>query len=234
MVNPDAGAIGLTHLGFIMDGNRRWAVGSSRPKLDGHAAGYDALIRVMTRCVELNIKYVTVYAFSTENWSRSKQEVDRIMQLMFRGIIDDLHIFTDKNVRLRFLGSREKLSRSLLAKMDEAEQTTAGFAKSTLSVCFNYGGQTEIVEACRAIVSSGVSPEMVDADLITKNIYHPDIPPLDMIVRTSGEHRLSNFMLWRSAYAEILFIDKFWPDMTVADVDEIVTRFSESERRFGH
>jgi len=221
------------HIGFIVDGNRRWAKKHGLPNYEGHLAGYNTVQEIVTATFEAGVEYVTCYIFSTENWKRSEDEVSKLMGLILRLLTSDLPIFEKNNIRLRVIGSRDKVNDKILAAIDNAESVTANNTAGTLAICFNYGGQLEIVDAVKKIVQSGVSAEDVTTDLIARNIYAPEIPPIDIVVRTSGEQRLSNFMLWRAAYSEMLFIPKMWPDMTRDDVTDIINEFSNRSRRFG-
>lgn len=221
------------HIGYIVDGNRRWAKKHGLPRYEGHLAGYNALQEVVTASFDAGITYVSAYTFSTENWKRSKDEVSKLLGLTLRLLTADLHLFEERNIRLRILGSREGLSAKIIKAIDNAEARTADNTAGTLAVCFNYGGQLEIVEACKKIIQSGVSAEMVTPELIEQHLYAPDVPPIDLLVRTSGEQRLSNFMLWRVAYSELLFLEKLWPDMTKNDVADILKEYARRSRRFG-
>jgi undecaprenyl diphosphate synthase len=221
------------HIGFIVDGNRRWAKSHGIPAYEGHLAGYNALKDIAFEVLDAGIEYMSVYAFSTENHKRSKDEVSKLMGLLIRVLKSDLHIFQDKNIRLLVLGSPDGLSDKILKAIDDAQEATKDNTSGTLLMCFNYGGQLEIAEAVKKIVQSGVGPEEVTTDLIADNLYAPEIPPLDVMVRSSGEKRISNFMLWRVAYSELIFIDKMWPDMTKVDVADILKEYGKRQRRFG-
>ncbi|PIQ70865.1 di-trans,poly-cis-decaprenylcistransferase [Candidatus Saccharibacteria bacterium CG11_big_fil_rev_8_21_14_0_20_41_19] len=221
------------HIGFIVDGNRRWAKQHGLPTYEGHLAGYNTVQEIVTATFEAGVEFVTCYIFSTENWKRSEDEVSKLMGLILRLLTSDLPIFEKNNIRLRVIGSRDKVSDKILAAIDNAESVTAHNNAGTLAICFNYGGQLEIVDAVKKIIQSGVSAGDVTRELISRNIYAPEIPPVDIVVRTSGEQRLSNFMLWRAAYSEMLFIPKMWPDMSSDDVTEIIEEFSNRSRRFG-
>jgi len=221
------------HIGYIVDGNRRWAKQHGLPTYEGHLAGYNTLQDVLIETLDRGVKYASAYVFSTENWKRSQDEVGRLMNLILKILTSDLHILQERNVRLRVIGSRENVSDKVLAAIDKAEEATKDNDGGTLALCFNYGGQDELTEAVRNIVASGVNAEDVTPELIADNLYAPDVPPCDLIVRTSGEQRLSNFMLWRSAYSELLFIDKNWPDMTKEDVTDILEEYKRRGRRFG-
>jgi len=221
------------HIGYIIDGNRRWAKTHGIPTYEGHLAGYSAIHEVAQASFDAGIEYVSVYIFSTENWKRSEAEVSKLMGLVLKLLTSDLHLFDENNIKLKILGSRQGVSDRILEAIDKAEAQTAGNTKGTLAVCFNYGGQLEITDAVKNIVRSGAAAEDITPELIARNVYVPEIPPLDLIVRTSGEQRLSNFMLWRSAYSEFLFLEKLWPDMTKDDVTAILEEYSRRNRRIG-
>ena len=221
------------HIGYIVDGNRRWAKTHGIPTYEGHLAGYSAIHEVVQASFDAGVEYVSAYIFSTENWKRSEAEVSKLMGLVLKLLTSDLHLFDENNIKLKILGSREGVSDRILEAIDKAEAQTAGNTGGTLAVCFNYGGQLEIIDAVKNIVRSGAAPEDITPELIARNIYVPEIPPLDLIVRTSGEQRLSNFMLWRSAYSEFLFLEKLWPDMTKDDVTAILEEYSRRNRRIG-
>ena len=221
------------HIGYIVDGNRRWAKQHGVPAYEGHLAGYNAIQDVAQATFDAGTQYVSAYIFSTENWKRSEEEVGKLMGLVLRLLTSDLPRFKEHNIRLRVLGSREGVSEKILAAIDNAEAETADNTAGTLALCFNYGGQLEIVEACKKLVQSGVALEDVTPEQLTDYLYCPDIPEIDLVVRTSGEQRLSNFMLWRAAYSELLFLDKPWPDMTKEDVSVIIEEYNNRSRRFG-
>ena len=221
------------HVGFIVDGNRRWAKEHGLPKYEGHLAGHNALKDVLIDTLSRGVKYASVYVFSTENWKRSADEVGRLMALLLKMLESDVSIFVEHNVKLRVIGSRDGISDAILRAIDNAEKVTASLKGGELLLCLNYGGQLEIADAVKEIVRSGVSAEDVTPELISQHIYAPEVPPCDIIVRTSGEQRLSNFMLWRSAYSELYFIDKNWPDMRTEDVDDILDEYARRNRRLG-
>lgn len=221
------------HIGYIVDGNRRWAKKHGLPSYEGHLAGYNAIQEIAKATFDAGVKYVSVYVFSTENWKRSEEEVSKLMGLVLKLLTSDLPIFDKNNIKLKILGSKEGVNDRIAKAIEEAEERTANNTAGTLAVCFNYGGHLEIVDAVKKIVQSGTGAEDINEDLISQNIYGPEVPPLDMIVRTSGEQRLSNFMLWRAAYSEMLFINKTWPDMTKKDVDYILKEYAKRSRRFG-
>ena len=221
------------HVGYIVDGNRRWAKMHGLPTYEGHMAGYNAIHEVAEATFAAGVHYMSAYIFSTENWKRSEDEVSKLMGLVLRLLTADLPRFDEKNIRLRVLGSRERVSERILKAIDDAEARTAGNTAGTLAICFNYGGQLEIADACKKIVQSGVMADDITPELIAENLYAPEVPPIDLVVRTSGEQRLSNFMLWRAAYSELLFLDKPWPDMTKDDVTAILEEYTGRQRRFG-
>ncbi len=221
------------HIGFIVDGNRRWAKRHGLPTYEGHLAGYNTVQEVVTATFEAGVKYITTYIFSTENWKRSEDEVGRLMGLFLRLLSSDLPIFEKNNIKLVVLGSREGVGENILKAIDNAEAVTANNTAGTLAICFNYGGQLEIVDAVKKIVAAKTPIDQITTDLIAENLYSPDVPPIDMVVRTSGERRLSNFMLWRIAYSEIMIIEKLWPDLTRDDVTEILEEYNRRSRRFG-
>jgi undecaprenyl diphosphate synthase len=221
------------HIGYIIDGNRRWAKKHGLPTYEGHLAGYNAIHEVTQATFDAKIPYVSVYIFSTENWKRSEDEVKKLMGLVLRLLKSDLHIFMENNIKLKVLGSLDRVDPKIIKAIEEAEAQTAENTGGTFAVCFNYGGQIEIIDAVKKIVRSGATADDITPELISENLYQSQIPPLDLIVRTSGENRLSNFMLWRSVYAELLFLDKLWPDMTKDDVTDILNEYKTRARRFG-
>jgi undecaprenyl diphosphate synthase len=221
------------HVGFILDGNRRWARKHSIPEFDGHLAGYTALKEVLKACYDQGVPYVSVYAFSNENWQRDGKEVSNLMRLVLHAITSDLKELVKNRVQVRFMGRTEGLSAKILKGIEKAEEATRHFERGVLAICFNYGGQQEIVDATKKCIADGLTAEEIDEAAIAARLYGPDVPPVDMVVRTSGEKRISNFMLWRIAYSELMFIDKYWPDMTKDDVTDIIKEYSRRTRRFG-
>lgn len=221
------------HIGYIVDGNRRWAKQHGLPVYEGHLAGYSAVQEVVEASFEAGVEYVSAYVFSTENWKRSKEEVNRLMGLALKIAKSDVKTLLDHNVRIRVLGSREGVDPKILAEIDDLEARSASNTAGTLALCFNYGGQLELVDAFKRMLAAGVAEEDVTTERVAEHLYGSDIPPIDLIVRTGGEKRISNFMLWRAAYSELLFLDKFWPDMTKEDVASILKEYSERNRRFG-
>lgn len=221
------------HIGYIVDGNRRWARERGVADFEGHLAGYKVLKEIGLETLNQGVRFMSAYIWSTENWNRSKQEASKLMKLMVKVLTSDTPIFQKHNIALKVIGSRQGLDEKVIKAIDKAEKATANNTGGTFAVCFNYGGQTEIADACKKIVQSGIDVEDITPDTISKNIYEPDIPPVDLIVRTGGEMRISNFMLWRSAYSELIFLKKYWPDMTKQDVTDIIKEYSNRSRRFG-
>lgn len=221
------------HIGYIVDGNRRWAKAHGLPAYEGHLAGYSAVQEVVRASFEAGVEYVSAYVFSTENWKRSQDEVNRLMGLALKIAKSDINMLLDNNVKVRVLGSRKGVSEKILEAIDDIETRSANNTAGTLALCFNYGGQIELVDAFKTMLQAGIDPEAVTPEVIAEHLYCPDIPPVDLIVRTGGEERISNFMLWRAAYSEFMFLEKYWPDMTKEDVAAILKEYSERNRRFG-
>mgnify|MGYP003582216421 CR=1 FL=1 len=232
-MSDDAAPAVPQHVGFIVDGNRRWAKEHGLPGYEGHLAGYNNLKDILIETSLKGVPYVSAYVFSTENWKRSADEVRHIMALVLKVLTADVPLFNEYNVRLKVIGTREGLNSKILKAIESAEAATVNNDGGELALCFNYGGQLEIVDAVKKIMASGVSANDVTEELIAQNLYAPEVPPIDVVVRTSGEQRLSNFMLWRSAYSELIFIDKNWPDMTKDDVTFIMEEYARRQRRFG-
>jgi undecaprenyl diphosphate synthase len=231
--DSEDGPVVPRHIGYIVDGNRRWAKKHGLPLYEGHLAGYNALKDVGIATLEAGAEYMSAYVFSTENWKRSTDEVKRLMGLTLKVVTADVPLFNKYNVQLRIIGSRVGVDPKIVKAMAAAEEATKANTGGVFALCFNYGGQQEIVDAVKKIVHAGVKEEDVTPELIAENLYLPDVPPIDLIVRTSGEMRLSNFMLWRAAYSEIIFLDKMWPEMTKDDVTAIIKEYSRRQRRFG-
>jgi undecaprenyl diphosphate synthase len=222
------------HIGYILDGNRRWARQHSIPEYDGHLAGYNALRDVIRASFDEGVEYVSIYAFSTENWKRDAKEVSHLMKLAVHAFSKDLGSLVKDKIRVRFLGRKDGLSGKLLTVMEKAEAATGMFTGKTLAICFNYGGQQEVIDAVQQCLRDGIEPEAIDEAAIAGHLYAPDIPPIDIVVRTSGEQRLSNFMLWRIVYSEFMFLAKYWPDMTKEDVQSVIEEYACRSRRYGH
>ena len=219
----------IKHIAFIMDGNGRWAKNRMMPREYGHTFGAKTFKEVASHCYDLGIPNVTFYAFSTENWKRPANEVNAIMKL-FMNYLDDAKKSLDRDVGIVFLGSKSPFAEEMREKMEILEQETQSRPKK-LCIAINYGGRAEIVDAVNKLAAEGKT-EFTEDD-ITNNIYSGVCPPPDMIVRTGGEMRLSNFLMWQSVYAELFFTDTLWPDLTNKEVDAIIEQFNKRKRRFG-
>ena len=225
------------HVGIIMDGNGRWAASRGLPRLEGHRRGVEALRRAVRAAIEIGISYLTVYSFSSENWTRPLEEVTDLMGLLKRFIRNDLAELHRSGVRVRIIGVRDTLQPDIRALLDEAEELTAANRKLTLVVAFNYGSRQEMAAAMRRIASEIAAgtliPDEVLPDLIESYLDTAGIPDPDLIIRTSGEQRLSNFLLWQAAYAEFVFLPCLWPDFDRSAFDEAIAAYTRRERRFG-
>lgn len=222
-----------SHVGFIMDGNRRWAKAQGKNSMQGHEAGVDAFYRAVRACFESGVTYVSAYTFSTENWQRAQEEVKFLMNLVPKVLKRYLREFHEDNIKIVVLGSREGLGKKVLSAIDEAEQTTKDNTKGVVALCFNYGGRQELVDMVREIAKKGIDTAKMTIDDVYTYLYHPEVPPCDLIVRTSGEHRLSGFMLARSEYAEFIFETKMWPDIDGSDVKRYIEEYATRNRRIG-
>jgi undecaprenyl diphosphate synthase len=218
---------------IIMDGNGRWASGRGLTVADGHRAGSRALRPVVETAIDLGVESLAVYAFSTENWTRSPEEVDALMEIFGETIDRELADLAKEGVRTRFVGRRDRAPAWLQAKLADLEEATADRSRLNLWIAFDYGGRAELVEAARQIVESGAHPEEVDEDLVTRHLYAPEMPDPDLVIRTSGELRISNFLLWQSAYAEFVFTETLWPDFGPDELRAAVEEYVSRRRRFG-
>jgi len=221
------------HLGLILDGNRRWAKARGLPTLLGHKKGYTKLRSISEAAFDRGVKYVSAFIFSTENWSRAQEEVDYLMDLALKIFAKDLRSIHKKGIRVLWFGVKDKLSEKHLKAIEETEQLTKNNTHGTLCICFNYGGRREIADALTKLIEQNTKAGDVTEQLIEENLYHPEVPPVDLLVRTSSEQRVSNFMLWRMAYAELLFVDKHWPAFTEKDLDMVLAEYASRQRRFG-
>ena len=221
------------HVGLIIDGNRRWAKKHGLPAWEGHVAGITALEDVLRELVNQGVKYISFYTWSTENWKRAEEEVSAFMGLLRKMFKNELKRLLQEDCRFVALGEREGMPKDILEMIEEAEEDSKNNTRATLVMCFNYGGQQEIATTVKRMIKAGVKSEEVTNEVVAQYIDHPEVPPCDLIVRTSGEQRLSNFMLWRSAYSEFIFLDKFWPDMRPEDVTAILEEYSQRNRRIG-
>jgi undecaprenyl diphosphate synthase len=216
-----------------MDGNGRWASARSLPVAEGHREGARALRRTVEAAVDLGIESLAVYAFSTENWARPADEVESIMALMDETIDRELPDLAKQGVRTRFFGRRDRVPDELRTKMEQLETETAGLDRLSLWIAFDYGGRAELVDAVRAILREGVGPESMSEADIAGHLYAPELPDPDLVIRTSGEQRLSNFLLWQSAYAELVFDETLWPDFEAENLRAAVDEYARRGRRFG-
>lgn len=221
------------HLGLILDGNRRWARDQGLPTLEGHRKGYDNLKKITKAAFAKGVEYVSAYIFSTENWSRTKEEVDYLMNLAMRIATKDAKELMKENIRIVVLGIEDKVPPKLIEAWRQVEEDSKNNTGGTLALCFNYGGIREITDAVKKIVHSGMGAEAITEETIAENLYHPEIPPVDFMVRTSGEQRTSNFMLWRLAYAELYFAQPHWPAFDEGELDKAFEEYSRRNRRFG-
>lgn len=221
------------HIGYILDGNRRWARKHGLPTYEGHLAGVTALEEVIEASIDAGVQYVSFYTWSTENWNRAEEEVRATLKIIRSIFKRELKRLIQEGCKFVALGDMDSVPEDIRAMIREAEETSKDGTRATLAMCFNYGGQQEIVRAAQRIAAADIDAKDVTAKVFEKYLDHPDIPPCDLIVRTSGEQRLSNFMLWRSAYSEFMFIEKFWPDMRKEDVTAIIEEYNRRNRRYG-
>lgn len=232
------GGIDLTrvpaHVACVMDGNGRWAAGRGLPRTEGHLAGEEALFDTVEGALELGIRWLTVYAFSTENWRRPPDEVRFLMHFNESLLLRRRDEINRMGVRLRFAGRRDwRVPRRILRRMDESVELTSRNRRMTLTLAFNYGGRAEIVDAVRQLVADGIAAHKVDEKAIRSRLYFPDMPDPDMMIRTSGELRLSNFLLWEMAYSELIFVDTLWPDFRRQHLADAIREFQRRDRRYG-
>lgn len=230
LVDIDPGRV-PNHIACVMDGNGRWARQRGMKRTEGHAAGEEALLEAVHGALEVGAKWLTVYAFSTENWRRPADEVRFLMKFNESILIGRRDELNDLGVRIRFIGRRDwRVPKRLIRRMDETTELTSENTKLTLTIAFNYGGRAEIVDAVKSIIADGAD---VTEQTISRRLYDPEMPEVDLWIRTSGESRISNYLIWQSAYAELLFIDTFWPDFRRGHIIEAVVEYQDRERRFG-
>ena len=215
---------------IIMDGNGRWAERRGLPVAEGHRAGTKALRRTIEAAIDLGVETLIVYAFSTENWSRPEAEVEDLMEIFGETIERELPDLARQGVRARFLGRRDRAPEELRAQMDALESETAPNERLNLWIAFDYGGRAELVEAARRLVEAGVEP---DEESLRANLYEPELPDPDLLIRTSGELRISNFLLWQLAYSELVFLDVLWPDFGSRELEDALAAYAQRRRRFG-
>lgn len=225
------------HIGIILDGNGRWATKRGLPRSAGHSAGADTLKKIVTECNNMGVKYITVYAFSTENWSRPKEEVDFLMNLLLNYLRNAEKTLAGENVVIRAIGSRAELSEEIRQQILKTEAFTANNTGIVMNIALNYGGREEIVHAVKSIcadVKDGkLDSEALDERLFSEYLYTAGQPDIDLLIRTSGEQRLSNFLLWQNSYSEMWFTRKLWPDFTVHDLHNAIIDYQSRGRRFG-
>jgi undecaprenyl diphosphate synthase len=223
------------HVAIVMDGNGRWAEKRGLPRTEGHRAGEEALFEICKVAVDLGFPWFTVYAFSTENWRRPHEEVRFLLSIIAEQLLtrrrDELHRM---GVRIRFIGRRDwRVPRWVVRRMDAASELTKNNHRMTLTIAFNYGGRAEIIDAVKELVESGVPARKISEKAISSRLYAPDMPDPDMVIRTSGEFRVSNFLIWELAYSELVFTDVLWPDFTKEHLYEAIREFQRRDRRFG-
>jgi undecaprenyl diphosphate synthase len=223
-----------THVAIVMDGNGRWAQRRGLPRTDGHAAGEEALMDTIWGAHAAGIRWLTVYAFSTENWKRPVDEVRFLMNFNERLLLtrrDELHA---KNIKMQFIGRRDwRVPKRILRRIDETLELTRNNTSMTVSMAFNYGGRAELVDAMRAIAAEGIKPDKITEKTIKAHLYDPEMPDPELMVRTSGEYRMSNFLMWELAYSELVFTDVLWPDFRRSDLYAAIDEYQRRERRFG-
>ena len=221
------------HVAIIMDGNGRWARLRGLRRLDGHRAGTENIRRMIERFADYGVRYVTLFAFSTENWSRPKYEVEGLMRILRNVIRRETQHLHENGIRLRHIGRLEELSSRLQKEVLDAIELTMHNKRMTLSVAFNYGGRAEILDAVRHLLEAQVTPDELDEEIFRRSLYTADMPDPDLIISTAGEMRISNFMIWQAAYAEFYFAPTYWPDFDVEDIDDALLAYSQRKRRFG-
>lgn len=227
----------LQHIAIIMDGNRRWAKNHMLPSAVGHQKGVESLKNTMRSFNKFGIKYLTVYAFSTENWNRKKEEVDFLMNLLAKTLTDELDEMHKENVKIKFVGNIEKLSPKLIEILKNAENKTKNNTGVNLQIAFNYGARDEIVNAVKKIAQKALDGEIkigeIDEKLVSENLYTAKIPDPDLLIRTGGEKRISNYLLWQIAYSEVYVTEKFWPEFDENALTEAILEFEKRNRRYG-
>ena len=224
---------GLKHIAIIPDGNRRWAKEHLLPSVMGHKKGVEALKNIVRACAEFDVKHLTMYAFSTENWNRKKEEVDYLMNLLASTIKNELSELDENNVKLVFLGNLSQLNQELQDILDNAQKTTKDNTGVNLNIAINYGSRDEITTAVKNIVAKGYKEDEINEKLISDNLYTKNIPDPDLLIRTSGEKRISNYLLWQIAYCEIYVTDKYWPEFDREQLKLAIEEFGKRQRRWG-
>ncbi len=227
----------VSHIAIIMDGNGRWAKERGLPRAEGHRAGAESIREVTEACIELGVKYLTLYAFSSENWNRPQNEVDALMKLLDRFLDDKASELDRQNIRLVAIGDLDRLPAATRNRLDRIQAQTQNHQTMTLVLALSYGAREEITAAVRSIaraaVAGEITPDQIDGELIARHLYTKDIPDPDLLIRTSGEMRLSNFLLWQISYSEIVIVKKMWPDFRQGDLFAAVDEYKSRHRRFG-
>ncbi|HEX5797004.1 MAG TPA: polyprenyl diphosphate synthase [Candidatus Saccharimonadales bacterium] len=221
------------HVGIILDGNRRWAEQKGLPVRKGHEAGYQNIREIARSALDMGVEYLSVYGFSTANWKRTEREVGHLMRLFKKALTKDIGEVDEENIRLRFCGSEEGLDRGLLKALKDAEERTADNTRGQVVLCLNYSGRQEVVEAVKSVLSSGLGPDEVDQESFARYLYVPDLPDMDLLIRTSGERRVSDFMPYRASDAEFVVSEKLWPDFTPDDFAACIEDYAQRDRRLG-
>jgi undecaprenyl diphosphate synthase len=222
-----------THIAIIMDGNGRWAKARGLPRIEGHRVGTEAVRRLVRACIDFGIQYLTIYAFSTENWARPQEEVNGLMMLLETVVVNELDELHLEGVRIRHIGRLESLPAGLRDKIKRAVEITRGNKKMVFTIAWNYGGRDEIIWAIQNINRDGVKPEEVTEKLVSSYLFTSDVPDPELLIRTSGELRLSNFLLWQTAYSEWVVSPVFWPDFDKEDLRKAIIEYGNRDRRFG-
>mgnify|MGYP001568907341 CR=1 FL=1 len=221
------------HVAIIMDGNGRWAKARHLPRVAGHKRGAEAVRATVRAAAEMGLEALTLYAFSSENWRRPEDEISDLKGLLRHYLLNELDEIHQNDIRVKIIGDYSRFGPEFVTMLEQAITRTAGNSRMTMVIALNYGAQDEIVRAVRKLVADGVSADAVTEDAITQRLDTSDLPPLDLLIRTSGERRLSNFLLWQAAYAELLFVDTLWPDFGATELAEALADFSRRERRYG-
>jgi undecaprenyl diphosphate synthase len=221
------------HVAVVMDGNGRWARQRYMPRFFGHKAGVDVLVKTVNAFADRGVKFLTVFAFSSENWKRPSEEVSGLMSLVLVAVSKYLGKLADDGVRIRIIGDRSQVSDKLRHAWEDAESRTAANTRITLSVAFNYGGRWDVVQACRQALAQGLSPQDLDEQWLSRHMALSFAPDPDLFIRTGGEMRMSNFLLWQAAYSELFFTDCLWPDFGPAEIDAALEAYAQRDRRFG-
>jgi undecaprenyl diphosphate synthase len=222
-----------THIAIIMDGNGRWAQKRGLPRFEGHQAGVENARSVIEYFGQLGLKYLTLYGFSTENWKRPKEEIDSLLNLLQEAIDQDTRKLHENGIRIRHLGRRDRLSAGFQRAITKAVELTKDNKGMTVSFAFDYGGRAEILDAVRRIVDKGIAPQKIDEQLFDSYLYTAGLPEVDLVIRTAGELRISNFLMWQAAYSEYYFTKVLWPDFNRKEIDKALLAYSRRQRRFG-